>query len=65
MRTPHTTFYRGKRLLIVFRDGRREVDRFVDRIGRGMVLERLGVVPVSDLRSVSMFSAPHKSHQPR
>ena len=51
-RTPkHHSCPRGKKVYIKFKDGREEVDKFIDKAGnsRHILLERLGRVKLADL----------------
>jgi hypothetical protein len=59
VRYPHTHFKRGQRLRIVFRDGTVLVRRFVDRIGRFVVVaDDLGLhekLATNTLKNLSIF----------
>ncbi len=52
---PHTSFRKGKRLLIIFKDGTKEVDKFVGNKSGYLLMERLGRVKLSKVRSTSIL----------
>jgi hypothetical protein len=61
MRLPHTATYRGRRVFVILKDGRRIVDRFVERTAnKYVILQNAGRIHVSDIRAFSDFR-----HQPR
>jgi hypothetical protein len=53
MKTPHSHYRKGKRLFIILRDGTKLVDKFVERIAKGIMLEQNGVIPMSKIRSIT------------
>jgi hypothetical protein len=55
MRTPHTSCRKGKRVIVTLRDGSRHIDKFVERIGKGVVLENLGLIKVKQLRAFTIY----------
>lgn len=62
MRIGHTSAYKGKRVLVILRDGRRFVDRFVECTGGKLVVfEDAGRIPVGKLRVMSIYRADRKA----
>jgi hypothetical protein len=57
----HTTFYRGKRVFIAFRDGTTVVDRYIDRNRDCVILEELGKVKIKTIRSIGIYK--EKGHE--
>lgn len=51
----HTSFHKGTPLLLIFRDGKRCLDKFVEKRSRGFVVEKLGYLHTKNLRNVSVF----------
>lgn len=54
MKAPHTTFYRGKRVRIVLRNGQVIIDRFVERTGHYVVFEN-NRLRGRDIRSATIY----------
>lgn len=50
-RVPHTSCYRGKRVRLILRDGRRLEGRFRERTDRWVLLEGHGRVPKERIRA--------------
>lgn len=50
MRTPHTSTYKGKTVLVILRDGIRIEDKFEDKKGGCIYLRDYGKVHIKDLR---------------
>lgn len=55
MRIGHTSVHKGKRVLIHYKDGRIEVDRFLEKRSTFIVCERLGNIPIEDIRRISIY----------
>lgn len=53
-RTGHTAVYRGKRVLVWFKDGRCVEDRFLDRTAKYIVLAHLGKVRGTEVSNLSI-----------
>lgn len=53
--TPHTNCRRGKRVILTLKNGTRYVDKFIERTGKGVKLERLGVVRGRDIRAMTIY----------
>ena len=51
----HRGVSRGKRVLIIFRDGHKEVDRFIDFRDRYYVFERIGKIGVRSVSSMGIY----------
>lgn len=51
----HTAAHRGKRVLVILRDGTRLVDRFEERNDRQVRLRKHGWIDKEDLRSLSIY----------
>jgi len=51
----HTTFYKGKRVHVILRDGRRFVDRFVEKKRSSVVFVDLGELSLRKIRSMSDY----------
>ena len=52
---PHTATFRGKRVLVILRDGTRIIDRFLDRTDRKVLLKDYGWIPKSKLRALAPY----------
>lgn len=51
-RAVHSSVRKGKRVVVLLRDGTRILDRFVERTDRWIVLEKHGRIAKEDLRSL-------------
>lgn len=51
----HFSVRQGKRVLVLYKDGRKEIDRFLKAEDRYVYLRRLGRVPISELRTLSIY----------
>ena len=54
MRTPHTSFRRGKAVHVVLRDGTTFDDKFVERTGKFVILENYGRLKAGNISSMSI-----------
>ena len=52
--TPHTSCAKGKRVLVILKDGRRIVDKFVERKGNAVVLETCRLKPET-IRAFALY----------
>ena len=52
MKCAHTTFAKGKRVIVLLRDGSEWIDWFVEARSKFIVLRKAGRVMRSDLKSV-------------
>ena len=59
-RAPHTRVHKGKKVLVLLRDGTRLVDRFHAYTSTTIVLSAHGVVAKADLRSMSIVRGPQE-----
>lgn len=53
--TTHTSARKGKRVIVTLKDGTRFVDKFVERTGKGVVLEKHGLVLGRELRAMTIY----------
>jgi len=60
-RAPHTRVHKGKKVLVVLRDGTRLVDRFQASTSTTIVLDEHGAVAKAALRSMSIVRGPQKA----
>ena len=59
-RAPHTRVPKGKKVLVLLRDGTRLVDRFHAYTSTTIVLYEHGAVAKADLRSMSIVRSPQE-----
>ena len=59
-RAPHTRVHKGKKVLVLLRDGTRLVDRFHAYTSTTIVLSEHGAVAKADLRSMSIMRGPQE-----
>jgi hypothetical protein len=60
-RTPHTSFYTGSRIRLIFRDGHVIIARFKQRLGHRALRTDKGDFLISDLRSANYYKPlPHE-----
>ena len=57
-RAPHTRVHKGKKVLVLLRDGTRLVDKFQAYTSTTIVLDVYGAVAKADLRSMSIVRSP-------
>jgi hypothetical protein len=57
-RAPHTRVHKGKKVLVLLRDGTRLVDKFQAYTSTTIVLDAYGAVAKADLRSMSIVRGP-------
>ena len=57
-RAPHTRVHKGKKVLVLLRDGTRLVDTFQAYTSTTIVLDAYGAVAKADLRSMSIMRGP-------
>ena len=57
-RAPHTRVHKGKKVLVLLRDGTRLVDTFQAYTSTTIVLDAYGAVAKADLRSMSIVRGP-------
>ena len=60
-RAPHTRVHKGKKVLVLLRDGTRLVDRFHAYTSTTIVLSEHGTVAKADLRSMSIVRGPREA----
>ena len=60
-RAPHTRVHKGKKVLVLLRDGTRLVDRFHAYTSTAIVLSEHGAVAKVDLRSMSIVRGPQEA----
>lgn len=53
--TAHTHAKRGKRVIVTLADGTLILDKFVERIGKGIKLEKYGVILGRDIRAMTIY----------
>jgi hypothetical protein len=59
-RAPHTRVHKGKKVLVLLRDGTRLVDKFQAYTSTTIVLYEHGAVAKVDLRSMSIVRGPQE-----
>jgi hypothetical protein len=57
MRTPHTSCWPGKRVLVKLKDGRKIKDRFMEKKGQYVILKTFGKVPSGDIQAFTIIKA--------
>lgn len=57
-RTPHTSTRKGKRVLVLLRDGQRIDDIFEDAKGRFVILRQYGKLSKDQIRAFIIKKAP-------
>ena len=60
-RTPHTRVHKGKKVLVLLRDGTRLVDRFHAYTSTTIVLAEHGAVAKAALRSMRIVRGPQEA----
>ena len=60
-RAPHTRVHKGKKVLVLLRDGTRLVDTFQAYTSTTIVLDAYGAVAKADLRSMSIVRGPQEN----
>lgn len=55
--TTHTSVRRGTRVLVILKNGDHFVDKFVERIGKGIVLDAHGFIRGRELRAMTIYRA--------
>lgn len=55
MRTPHTTFRRGKRLLLIYRTGEKKIVKYKEKKGKFIILWDNEKVSINEISSLSIF----------
>lgn len=55
MRTPHTSTYSGKRVYVRLRNGRRFIDKFIDKKGHFVVFQTAGKIPAGDIAAFAIY----------
>ena len=55
MRTPHTAFKKGKKLLVIKKDGSRIVGRYEGKKSGVMILAGMPRIPISEIRAATFF----------
>ena len=58
-KTPHSSCRRGKRVLVILRDGTEIIDKFVERTGKFVILENHKFT-VDEIRSFAIYK--HQLH---
>lgn len=51
----HTSVKKGKRVMVMLKDGTHIVDRFEERTSKGIILVRNGLIPKKRLRAMSIY----------
>lgn len=51
----HFSIRQGKRVIVLYKDGRKEIDHFKKAEDRYVYLRRLGRVPIAELRTLSIY----------
>ena len=61
----HTTFPKGKRIVIVMKNGDVHIDKYVDKKkGNYVFFENLGRLRVKDIKSLTIYRGPHQVGTP-
>ena len=55
MRTPHTTFTKNLKLIVIMRDGQRFIDRYVGKKSGVVLLKKLGRVSLKLIRVIGIY----------
>jgi len=58
MRTPHTSTNKGKRVLVILRDGTKFVDKFMDKKGGFIYFEEHDRVRIDEVRAFTINKWP-------
>lgn len=53
--TIHSTFPKGQKVLIIFKDGTQLVDRFVEKKSGVILFEDSGRIKIEDVRSTTVY----------
>jgi hypothetical protein len=53
--TTHTSARKGKRVIITMKDGTRFMDKFLERVGKGILLEKHGLILGRNLRAMTIY----------
>ena len=56
--TIHTTFVRGRKILIIMKDGEHIVDRFVEKKSGVVVVAERGEIKIADMRACTIYRPP-------
>ena len=59
-KNPHTTFTRGKRVFVKLCDGSLFIDKFIEKLSKGVVFFDKGLVKTSNIKSISIYKEPSK-----
>jgi len=51
----HLDFRKGQKVLVIFNNGQKMVDRFVERKSKALVLEDSGRIALGDIRATSIY----------
>ncbi len=53
--TAYTSTNKGKRVIVTMKDGSRHLDKFVERVGKGVVFESLGFVRGRNMQAMTIY----------
>lgn len=53
--TTHTSARKGKRVILTLTNGNRFIDKFVERVGKGVVLEVHGFIRGREIRAMTIY----------
>lgn len=53
--TTHTSTNKGKRVVVTLKSGTRFIDKFIERVGKGIVLQEHGFIAGRDLRAMTIY----------
>lgn len=55
MKTPHTSCFRGKRVIVTLRSGKRLLDKFIERTHNAVRLQEHGTIPTVKIRAFTIY----------
>jgi hypothetical protein len=62
--TLHTSTYKGKRILIILRDGRKLIGKFKDKKSGMVITEEHGRIPTNQIKAMTICKAGSAERPP-
>jgi len=55
--TLHSSTYKGKRILLILKDGRKVIDKFKDKKSGAIITEEQGRFPTSQVKAMTIYKS--------
>lgn len=61
-KNPHTTFTKGKRIIIKLCSGEIFLDKFIEKLSKGIMVETREFIPTKEIKSITIYRGNNPWH---